>query len=671
LRKNGLALLELRFFNNVPKRLDDYHLWRFFMKQSLPLCTIHIDDPYWNRYTRLIPDKVIPYQWEILNDRLPDTPPSHCLKNFRIAAGDEEGERLGVVFPDSEVAKWLEAVACSLAIRPDPELEKTADEVIALIGRAQEKDGYLNTYFSLKCPEEKWKNLTEGHELYCAGHFIEAAVAYFQTTGKKAFLEIMCRQADLICKTLGPEEGQIRGYPGHPEIELALVRLYRATSIRSYLDTAKFFVDERGRTPNYFLEEMRRPDFKRIFPEFVAYDPRYSQSHLPVREQDTAEGHAVRALYLYCAMADLAGEFGDDELLERCRILWNNIVQKRMYITGSVGSSGFWERFTVDYDLPNDSNYSETCASIALAMFGLRMGGITGDASYFDTVERALYNTVLSGISLGGDRYFYVNPLEVWPETCIANTSRSHVKPVRQKWFDCACCPTNVARTLTALGQYIYLKDDDEFFVNLFIKNETSFEIHGKPVKISLATDYPKSGLVKITVKADGVPFSLKIRIPGFAEDFTADLNGSPAAGERTNNYFRITKTWSNDEVTVTFSVKPRIVYANPKVHQNCGKAAIARGPEFYCFEETDNGKNLAALSLDTDAPLTECWSEEIPGGVMTIKALGRRLITPEKPESFSEEFIPRTEKAELTALPYGIWGNRAPGEMLVWIRMT
>jgi uncharacterized protein len=639
------------------------------MKKSLPLSAVHIDDPYWNRYTSLIPDKVIPYQWKILNDQISDAPPSHCLKNFRIAAGDEKGERQGTVFQDSDAAKWLEAVAYSLANRPDPELEKNADEVIALIGRAQEEDGYLNTYFSLNYPDEKWRNLIEGHELYCAGHFIEAAVAYHQTTGKKAFLEIVCRLADLICKTFGPEEGRLHGYPGHPEIELALVRLYHATGIKKYLDTAKYFVDRRGGSPNYFIEEMKRPGFRHIFGEFSGYDPIYSQSHIPVLKQDTAEGHAVRALYLYCAMADLAEEYNDEKLLERCRILWKNIVQKRMYITGSVGSSGVWERFTVDYDLPNDSNYSETCASIALALFGLRMARATGDASYFDTVERVLYNTIRSGISLEGDRYFYVNPLEVWPETCIEHTSRSHVKPVRQKWFDCACCPTNVARTLTNLGQYIYFIDGNDLFINLFIQNEASFDINGKPVNISIKTDYPMTGLVKIKIKAPGLHFSLNVRTPGYAGDFSARVNGESAGVENRNNYLRITKTCNDDEIEISFTLKPHLVYANPKVHQNCGKVAIARGPEIYCFEETDNSANLAALSLDTDAPLVECWREDLLGGLLQIEAKGARLIMPEESESFSEKFVPKHETVTLRAIPYGFWGNRNPGEMLVWIR--
>ncbi|MCL2833023.1 MAG: glycoside hydrolase family 127 protein [Treponema sp.] len=647
------------------------------MKTPLPLNAIHIDDLYWNRYTRLIPEKVIPYQWEVLNDRVPGVPPSNCLRNFRIAAGEEKGERGGMVFQDSDAAKWLEAVAYSLACSPDPVLEKNADGLIALIGRAQEKDGYLNTYFSLKCPEGKWKNLTEGHELYCAGHFIEAAAAYFETTGKTRLLEIMCRFADLICATFGTEPNKLHGYPGHPEIELALVRLYRVTGVRRYLDLAKYFIDTRGSSPNYFIEEMKRPDFKRIFAELSRYDPAYSQSHVPVREQDTAEGHAVRAMYLFCAMADLAQEYNDGELLERCRILWDNVVQKRMYITGSIGSSGILERFTVDYDLPNDSNYSETCASIGLAMFGLRMNMLTADASYFDTVERVLYNTVRSGISLEGDRYFYVNPLEVWPQTCIENSSRAHIKPVRQKWFDCACCPTNLARTLTGLGKYIYLIEDNELYINLFIRNNAEFKINGETVNISIDTDYPKTGHAKIKIKSGALPLTLNIRIPGFigsGNNFIVCVNGKPAAGERINNYLKITGTWNNDEVTLNFPVEPRLVYSNPKVHLNCGKAAIARGPEIYCLEEIDNGKNLAALSLDTNSPLQEFYSDKIPGGIMVIKACGKRLIAPEQPDSFGENFIPHTENFTLTAVPYGVWGNRnnesEPGEMLVWIRI-
>jgi len=302
-------------------------------------------------------------------------------------------------------------------------------------------------------------------------------------------------------------------------------------------------------------------------------------------------------------------------------------------------------------------------------MFGLRMAKITSDASYFDTVERALYNTVRAGISLEGDRYFYVNPLEVWPETCIEKSSRSHIKPVRQKWFDCACCPTNVARTFTGLGNYIYTVNNSDIFINLFIQNQVSFEIDGKPVNLSLETDFPKTGNVKIRVKADNVHFTLYIRIPFYADDFSVMINRVPAKEEKRKGYFCIEKTWNEDEIAVFFSMKPRFIYANAKVHHNCGKTAIARGPEIYCLEECDNGTNLAALSLDTGQLPEEYWREDILGGIMQIKAKGKRLIEPVEPVSFSEKFTPRTEDTELNFIPYGLWANRSPGEMLVWVR--
>lgn len=439
--------------------------------KTVPLNKIKISDQFWNRYIHLVKDVLIPYQWDILNDRLPDVETSHCIENFKIAAGETDGDFEGAVFQDTDVAKWLEAVAYSLAAEPDEHLSYLADKTINLIGRAQCEDGYLNTYFTIKDPSKRWTNLKEGHELYTAGHMTEAAVAYYKATGKTEFLDIMKKFADLICKTFGPDEGQIHGYPGHQEIELALIRLYHVTGEKKYLETAKYFIDTRGVGENYFLEEEKRPEYKQIFPEFAGYDPRYSQSHEPVREQKTAEGHAVRAVYMYCAMADLAYEYKDKELLDACKTLWEDMTKRQMYITGSIGASGLLERFTTDYDLPNNCNYSETCASIGLALFGRRMAQITKDASYMDVVERALYNTLLSGIAQDGKSFFYVNPLEVWPDNCIDRTSKEHVKPVRQKWFGVACCPPNIARTLASMGQYIYFIDKNTAYVNLYISN--------------------------------------------------------------------------------------------------------------------------------------------------------------------------------------------------------
>ncbi len=639
---------------------------------SLPLRDIKINDNFWNRYTKLIPEVILPYQWNILNDRVPDAPASYCLRNFRIAAKEENGERLGTVFQDSDAYKWLEAVAYSLAADPDPELEKNADEVIALLGRAQQPDGYLNTYFTCIAPENRWRNLCEGHELYCAGHLFEAAAAYYETTGKRKILDISCRFADLLCTVFGPEEGKLHGYPGHPEVELALVRLYQVTGNDTYLNLGKYFLDVRGGKPNYFLQEMSQPDFHHIFPEFRGYDPAYSQSHLPVLLQKTAEGHAVRAVYLYCAMTDIAYYYQDKQLLEQCVRLWYNVVQKRMYITGSIGSSGFLERFTVDYDLPNDSGYSETCASIGLALFGLRMARLTRDASYIDIAERALYNTVRGGIALTGDRYFYVNPLEVWPDICIENTSREHVKAVRQKWFDVACCPTNIARTFSSLGQYIYSASENELFVNLFINNKASAVIGGSTVSINTITDYPKTGHVIFEVEADSMEFTLFIRVPDFAEKLLVSVNNNSADLKIENGYCMISKVWNGKEsVDFSFEIRSKLIYANPQVRASVGKAAILRGPEVYCLEEADNGTQLAALSISEGVSLREEWQEELFGGTMVVHLEGEKSL-PGDNENTSYSTAPnKKEKIDLTAIPYGSWNNRTPGEMIVWLHTS
>ena len=635
----------------------------------IPLKNIHIDDAYWNGYTRLIPEKVLPYQWEILNDRVQDAPPSYCLKNFKIAVGEAQGERKGAVFQDSDVAKWLEAVAYSLESRPDKELEERAAGVIDLLCRAQQSDGYLNTYFTLVEPENRWKNLGEGHELYCAGHLIEAAVAYFYATGKRAFLDCVCRFADLICKTFGPGPEQMHGYPGHPEVELALIKLYGATGNENYLNMAKYFVDTRGGTPNYFLQETKRPGYKSIFFDSGAYVPSYSQSHLPVRKQTSAEGHAVRATYLYCAMADLARICGDTELAQQCKVLWKNMTERRMYVTGSIGSSGFYERFTCDYDLPNDANYSETCASIGLALFARRMTALTHDASYMDTCERALYNTVRSGISVEGDRYFYVNPLEVWPDVCMDKTSRAHVKAVRQKWFDVACCPTNIARTFAALGDYIYMQDDSGLYVNLFVKNKADLSVKGQAVQLAIDCDYPRSGNIRITVQTASKDFALFIRKPLFVDNWKITVNGQNAEYSEDKHYAVIKRFWSNDTVELAFDIKPRLVFSNPLVRADCGKACILRGPEVYCLEECDNFPNLGSVYIAQDVKINEQWRDDLLDGKMTLQFQGEQLTARSESEDAVTGEPPELKPVTLTAVPYGSWGNRTPGEMIVWLK--
>ncbi len=638
---------------------------------SIPLSNIRIDDNFWNKYVKLVKEVIIPYQWDILNDRVDGVETSHCIENFRIAAGEKQGEYHGAVFQDTDVAKWLEAVGFALSAERDEKLEALADETIELIGRAQQPDGYLNTYYTIKEPGMRWTNLTEGHELYTAGHMIEAAVAYYEATGKRKMLDIVCRFADLICRTFGPEEGQIHGYPGHQEIELALVKLYRTTGERRYLETAKYFIDARGGGENYFLKEEKSATFKRIFPEFAGYDTKYSQSHLPVREQKTAEGHAVRAVYMYTAMADLACECGDESLLEACRTLWDDMVYKRMYITGSIGSSGLLERFTTDYDLPNDCNYSETCASIGLAMFGKRMADITKDASYMDVVERALYNTVLSGIAMDGKSFFYVNPLEVWPDNCIPRTSREHVKPVRQTWFGVACCPPNITRTLASLGQYVYFQEEDQIYINLFISNTAETTINGVPFRLKLTGDFPWENKIRFEIKGEQKAFvSFAFRIPAYAKNFRISRGGEQAEIEVVNSYAVLKGTFKDDVIDICFDAPASFVHANPKVRADSGKVALVKGPLVYCIEEADNGDNLAAVFVNTDQELKIYRDEELFGGSQVLCLLGRKIAQ----EGWGDKTLysdraPVFVETEITAVPYCYWGNRKAGEMVVWIK--
>ncbi len=639
--------------------------------QLIPLKNVKIEDEFWSKYTKLVTKEIIPYQWEALNDRVEDAEPSHSIENLKVAAGLIEGTFHGFTFQDSDLAKWLEAVAYSLSYEGNDELENIADEVIELIGMAQEEDGYLNTHFSILMPDKRFSNLREGHELYTSGHFMEAAVAYYEVTGKDKFLKIMEKNADLICEVFHtpPYENAV---PGHEEIELALVKMYKVTGKGSYLDMAKDFIDRRGTEPNYLIREHEREDYIDNFNDANQFFPEYSQAHKPVREQKTAEGHAVRATYLYSAMADIAYEYQDQILMDACEILYNNIVKKRMYITGSIGSSGINERFTTDYDLPNDRNYSESCASIGLAMFSRRMVQITGDAKYVDTMERALINTVLAGIAMDGRSFFYVNPLEVWPGNCLENTSMSHVKPVRQKWFGCACCPPNITRTLASLGEYAYFTGKTSLWFNLYIGGSFNSEFNGVPIELEVNTDFPFDQDFEVKVKAkEKVKGKLYLRIPDYAENPVITIDSKKINLNIEKGYALLEETWDNQAINLTFDMPAHFVYANPKVRENAGKAAVVKGPLVYCLEEVDNGENLSNIFVDNTKPLIEEYRDDILGGVLTIKAQGKRMNEEEWETDalYSKEEV-SIEDIELTLVPYSNWGNRETGEMAVWIKI-
>lgn len=628
---------------------------------SPSLGSIRIKDDLFGHYVRLAAEKILPYQWKVLNDAAADVEPSHCVEHFRIAAGEMKGVHYGPVFCDTDAYKWLEAVAYCIESGSAGEFEIIADKLIELIGRAQQPDGYLNTWYTVVCPEKKWTNLAEGHELYCAGHLIEAAAAYYNATGKEKLLNIAQKNADLIYRVFITEKHP--GYPGHSEIELALVKLYRITGKKQYLDLAAHFIDERGKKPNYLINELKQTGEDRIFPEFRDYDESYAQSQARPAEQTTAEGHAVRAMYLFSAMADIAAETGDCELEEACKRLWKNVTEKRMYITGGLGSSGHLERFTCDYDLPNDRMYCESCASVGLIMFGKRMAEMTGNASYYNEVERALCNTVLASLSMEGDRYFYVNPLEIHPENCLPGTSMAHVKPVRQPWYHVACCPPNIARTLTSLGQYIYAIDEKGIFINLLI----SSELQEDGITVQLNNSFIKKGQLSVTVRTDH-PVLIRIRVPQWVSQTGCSVNGNSFLPETVGGYMVVPLDPGSHQINLSGRICPVILSADERVYADTGKVAIQYGPFIYCLEEIDNGKNLSAICLSPDTELyLEKGPEELPGEMPVLKTKGKRL----RNQSSRLYDVPhfKYELFELTAVPYAVWGNREPGEMTVWIR--
>lgn len=641
--------------------------------EPVALNNVKVDDAFWGRYMELVRREAIPYQWEILNDRVPGAEPSHAIENFRIAAGLSEGEFYGFVFQDSDVAKWLEAVAYSLSHHPDGKLEEIADGVIELVGKAQQPDGYLNTYFTIKEPGKRWTNERDKHELYCAGHMIEAAVAYYNATGKRKLLDIVCAFADHIDQVFGPGEGKKKGYPGHQGIELALVKLYKTTGNERYLKLSKFFIDERGKQPFFFDIEAKERGEEGDKGFFGDYSYPYRQSHLPVREQKTAVGHAVRAVYMYSGMADVAAETEDQSLVEACRTLWENVTKRQMYVTGGLGSQGYGEDFTFDYDLPNDTCYTETCASVGLVFWARSMQKVGMDGNYADVMEQALYNGVLSGMSLDGKKYFYVNPLEVWPESCKKRYDKKDVATTRQGWFSCACCPPNLARLIASIGGYIYSVDKDTVYTHLYLGNNAEIEVGGQTASISQETGYPWDGKVRIKVDpAHDSEFTMAVRIPGWCRNAGIRVNGREVdiSNSMDKGYARLTRLWGKGSVIeIDMPMPVRRVQANPELRENAGKVAIQRGPVVYCLEETDNSGRLSDLVLAENPEFTAGYDGQVLGGVVVIRGRAYRSSDRQWNGELYGELDFDKVPVEIKAVPYYAWNNRGEGEMTVWIR--
>ena len=542
------------------------------------------------------------------------------IRNFENAAKGE-GEHSGIFFDDSDVYKALEGMAYSLINNPDPELEKKADEWIDKFAAAQQPDGYINTFYTLTGLDKRWTNMDK-HEMYCAGHMIEAGVAYYQATGKRKLLDVCIRMTDHMMSQFGP--GKRHWVPGHEEIELALVKLYQTTQEQKYLDFAYWLLEERGHGHGTMGDEGK-------------WDPVYYQDIVPVRRLTDISGHAVRCMYLYCGMADVAALKNDTGYIAAIDRLWDDVVHRNMYITGGIGSSRDNEGFTEDYDLPNLDAYCETCASVGMVLWNQRMNQLTGDSKYIDILERSLYNGALAGISLGGDRFFYVNPLE--------SKGDHH----RQEWYGCACCPSQLSRFLPSIGNYIYASSDDALWVNLYIGNTGQIRIGETDILLTQETDYPWDGSVKLTIStSQPLEKEIRLRIPNWCKTYDLSINGKRINVSEKKGY-AVIKDWkSQDVIALDMDMPVEIVAADPHVKENFGKRAIQRGPLVYCMEEIDNPEYFDQIQLSPSTTFQTAFVSDILNGIKTIKTNGRAQSA--------------------TFIPYYAWDNRKAGKMRVWI---
>jgi DUF1680 family protein len=589
---------------------------------ALPFPEVHIKDDFWSKRihaNRAVTIEANLHQCEITGR----------IRNFAVAGKLEEGKHKGLLYDDSDVYKVLEGIAYTLSSERDADLEKRTDAIMDKIAAAQQPDGYLNTYYTLVKPQERWKNIRGGHELYCAGHLIEAAVAYHQATGKRKLLDVAIKLADHIDHTFGPEKKV--DTCGHEEIELALVKLHRATKQERYLKLAQFFLDVRG-----------QKDKRRLFGE-------YAQDHKPLREQSEVVGHAVRAMYVYCGMADVAAITSDEKMIMALEKIWRDVVERKMYITGGIGPSASNEGFTVPYDLPNDSAYCETCAAIGMALWNHRMFLITGDGKYADVLEREVYNGLLSGVSLSGDRFFYVNPL--------ASKGRHHRVP----WFDCSCCPTNIVRYIPGMGERVWAHRDNAVWSVLYMGNSATIPLKDGKVKLTETTKYPWEGDIEIRIEPEkSFAFEMNLRIPGWCQmrpELT--VNGEKMAMEVEHGYIRLRQAWKKGDVirlSLPMAVERR--YAAPNVKADVGRVALQRGPIVYCLEGVDNGVNVRNLCVPKD--LSAAFDKRLLGGVSVVSGEAMAL-------SGTKEKIEMKQVA-FRAVPYFAWDNREPGQMIVWI---
>lgn len=602
--------------------------------RPVPIGGVRLEDEFWAPRLRTLIEVTLPTQYELLEE-------TGRIDNFRRAAGKIEGPFRGLVFNDSDVYKWVEAAQWALAYEFDPKLKELVDRTVAEIIAAQDEDGYLNTFFTFERRKERWTNLRDLHEMYCAGHLFQAAVARHRSTGESDLLDAAVRFADRIYEVFGP--GRREGVDGHPEVEMALVELYREVGRREYLELAQLLIERRGRG-------------------LIGGSP-YHLDHVPFKQMDEITGHAVRALYLCCGATDVYMESGDRGLIEALERLWYDLVARKMYVTGGVGSRYEGEAIGEAYELPNERAYAETCAAVANAMWNWRMLLTTGEARFADIMELALYNGALAGISLSGDRYFYVNPL--------ADRGRHR----RQRWFECACCPPNIARLIAYVPGMLYAKARESIYVVLYAASRARIELESGHVELVQRTRYPWEGLIEVEVRPRGIDeFSLFLRLPSWAREARAKVNGCSVEGGRAGAFLELRRRWSEgDVVRLELDMGPTLLESHPWVSYNVCRAAIRYGPLIYCLEQVDNTHDVWSLALKDEGLKAE-WKPELLGGVVAVSGRALALdISGWRGKLYAplgEVKVP-TREIEFTAIPYYAWANRGSGPMSVWIQLA
>ncbi len=610
-----------------------------------PIESVTLDDTFWAPRMRVNREKTLPSQLKLLWD-------TGRIDNLRRAAGKIDGPFQGRYFNDTDVYKWLEAASWSLATYPDPQLEQTMDEVITEVADAQRADGYLNSYFARDLEGERWTNF-DLHEMYCAGHLFQAAVAHSRMTGSKRLLDIATRMADHIDATFGPEElGKRVGTDGHPEVEMGLVELARETGETRYLQLAQFLVNARG---HGFLGDA-----------YDRFGRKYHQDHQPFRELDEIVGHAVRAVYLNAGVADIYTETGEPALGDALHRLWENMTTKKMYVSGGLGSRYEGESFGENYELPNRLAYTETCAAIGSVMWNWRMLLAEADSHYADLIELQLYNAVLPGVSLDGEAYFYQNPL----------SDEGH--HVRSRWFKTACCPPNVARLLASLPGYFYSTFDHAIWVHIYAEGTARITLaSGETVNLTQHSRYPWNGEIEIVIDGQG-SFSLRLRIPRWCDTgATLKVNGEPVEVTLERGYATLQRDWqSGDSVNLSLPMPVRRVESHPHVSENAGRIALMRGPLLYCHEQADNGDlELADIELPDESSIESAFEADLLNGVVTLSA---EAMVAEPGNDWAGKLYRSAARSSVNrrptsikAIPYYAWSNREPGPMRVWIKRS